>query len=273
MYTANEYRIVSSPEEAAELLNKSKRNRIIGGGMWMRLGKASYGSLIDISRLGLDKIEVFDNEIRLGAMVTLRDIEVNETLKGEFCGALSNCVRDIVGTQFRNMATLGGSVFLRAGFSDIVCVLLALDAEVVRFGKEPVALEKYLAAPRERELITHIVIKRSGQTVRYESLRQSRTDFPLINFCIAAYEPVNAADSQKTDSEKKSYRVCVGARPGKAVRCKTAEECLANNDLDGAVKAVQTLNFSSNMRGSAGYRKQMAGVLLKRAYECPVNNA
>ena len=75
MYTVNDYYIAQTPKEAAELLAKSRRNRIIGGGMWMRLGNAGYGTLIDISGLGFDKIEYDEKEIRIGAMVTLRELE------------------------------------------------------------------------------------------------------------------------------------------------------------------------------------------------------
>ena len=40
----------------------------------MRLGNARIKTLIDLSDLGLDRIEETDNVIRIGAMCTLRQI-------------------------------------------------------------------------------------------------------------------------------------------------------------------------------------------------------
>src|SRR5699024_12608351 len=64
--------------------------------------------LIDLCRLGLDAIEETDEQFTLGAMVTLRQIEQHAGLAAYTQGASVRAVRDIVGVQFRNMATLGG---------------------------------------------------------------------------------------------------------------------------------------------------------------------
>ena len=41
--------------------------------------------------------------------------------------ALRDAVKSIVGVQFRNCATVGGSIFGRFGFSDVLSVFLSLD--------------------------------------------------------------------------------------------------------------------------------------------------
>ena len=63
-------------------------------------------------------------------MTTLRDLEVNPILNKYFDGVLPKSVRDIIGIQFRNVVTVGGSVFSRYGFSDLIVGLLALETEV-----------------------------------------------------------------------------------------------------------------------------------------------
>ncbi|MFQ7552525.1 MAG: FAD binding domain-containing protein [Blautia marasmi] len=45
-------------------------------------------------------------------------------------GAIRESLRHIVGVQFRNCATVGGSIWGRFGFSDVLTMLLALDTEV-----------------------------------------------------------------------------------------------------------------------------------------------
>ena len=53
MLRIREYRRVESLEEAYEL-NQKKTNRIIGGGLWMKIGDRNLMTAIDLSGLGLD---------------------------------------------------------------------------------------------------------------------------------------------------------------------------------------------------------------------------
>lgn len=69
--TFQKYVRPQSLEEAWEL-NQKKRHRIVAGMMWLKMGKHSFGTAIDLCDLGLDEIEETENEFRIGAMVTLR---------------------------------------------------------------------------------------------------------------------------------------------------------------------------------------------------------
>ena len=80
--------------------------------MWLKMGKHSFGTAIDLCDLGLDEIEETENEFRIGAMVTLRQMEKHPGLAAYSCGAVEAAFKDIVGVQFRNGATLGGSLSL-----------------------------------------------------------------------------------------------------------------------------------------------------------------
>ena len=71
MLNIQNYIKVESLEEAYEL-NQKKNNKIIGGMMWMRMGDSRINTAIDLSGLGLDRIEENDDEFRIGCMVTLR---------------------------------------------------------------------------------------------------------------------------------------------------------------------------------------------------------
>ena len=60
MITIKDYKKASSLEEAYEL-NQKRTNRIIGGMLWTKMSSANINTVIDISGLGLDKIEENDN--------------------------------------------------------------------------------------------------------------------------------------------------------------------------------------------------------------------
>ena len=126
MYTAREYVLPKTLEEAYQL-NQKKQNRIIAGNMWLRFSSGSFGQLIDLSDLGLNTIRQTETEFIIGAMVPLRELEKHPELNAYTGNAIQDCVQDIVGTQFRNSATIGGSIWGRFGFSDILTCFLAMD--------------------------------------------------------------------------------------------------------------------------------------------------
>ena len=129
MLRIREYRRVESLEEAYEL-NQKKTNRIIGGGLWMKIGDRNLMTAIDLSGLGLDQISETEDEFVIGCMATLRDLEVHPGLNAYTDGAVKQSVCHIVGVQFRNCATVGGSIYGRFGFSDVLTLFAALDCYV-----------------------------------------------------------------------------------------------------------------------------------------------
>lgn len=134
MFTIKSYVFPETLEEADELLQRDTRTSVIlGGCCWLKMGRRRIGRAIDLTRLGLDQIEVKDGYLELGASVTLHQLETHPVVTSRFDGILGNCVSHIVGVPFRNCATVGGSVFSRFGFSDLTCALLALDATVVLY--------------------------------------------------------------------------------------------------------------------------------------------
>ena len=121
---------VGNTTEAYELLQKNRNNKIVGGGIWMRLGSRRVATAIDLSACGLDQIEETDTEFRIGAMCTLRQLERHAELNALVNHVFEFAVHDIVGVQLRNLATVGGSIYSRFGFSDVLTMLLAMDCDV-----------------------------------------------------------------------------------------------------------------------------------------------
>lgn len=242
MYTARNYVKAESLAQAYEL-NQKRANAILGGGCWMRMGERRYDTLIDLSGLELDRIMDQGNEVSLGAMVTLRQLETDGMLKECFGGLFHKCTEHIVGVQFRNCATLGGSVYSRFGFSDIVTALLALDCQVELVKAGRVSLEEYVKMQRDRDVLAWVHIRKDGRPVAYQTARNSETDLPVLTCALSQYEG--------------KYRAVIGARPG-------SPRVLENSDWDKLKEQVLGLEYGDNMRGSARYRRHLAGVLLER---------
>ena len=185
MITIQKYVRAQSLEEAYQL-NQNTRNRVIGGMLWVKMGNGSVNTAIDLCDLGLNRIEETETEFSIGASVTLRQIEMHEGLNAYACGAVKRAVKDIVGVQFRNMATVGGSLWGRFGFSDVLTVFLAMDSYVELYKGGVVPLSQFAQMGYERDILVRLIVKKTPCKVVYTSMRNQRTDFPVIA-CAVSY--------------------------------------------------------------------------------------
>ena len=123
MFTIREYAMPETLDEAYTILKSRKGNQILGGCAWLRLGKKRINIAIDLTKCGLDYIREDDEQIEIGAMTSYRSVETSDILKKYFNGVIADSVSSIIGTQFRNTVTVGGSVYGRFGFSDFLTPL------------------------------------------------------------------------------------------------------------------------------------------------------
>ena len=188
MYTIKNYVTAESLEQAAALKEKGRNNVIIGGNLWLKMGRRSIQNAIDLSRLHLDGIEEDAEGFRIGCMVTLRELEVHEGLKGTFGNIFKEAVRHIVGVQFRNLATVGGSIFPRFGFSDVLTAFMSCDSYVELYRGGRIPIREFAEMPLDNDILTHIYIKKDGRKVRYQSYRITETDFPVLTCAVIRKE-------------------------------------------------------------------------------------
>ncbi|MGX9756191.1 FAD binding domain-containing protein [Clostridioides difficile] len=244
-------------EEAYSILNKRKTNQVIGGSAFLRMGKKRIGTGVELSNLNLDYIKEDKEYVEIGSMTTFRTLETSSIIKDNFGKIIEDSVKDIIGIQFRNVVTVGATVFSKYGFSDLIVALLSLDTEVELYKGGRISLEEFLDRDYEKDLLIKVHIKKENKNASYKSLRNAKSDYPILNVSVSKYG--------------KEFKLCVGARPQKATIAKKASEFLSNNEIneaniDRAIEiASEELTFGSNMRASKDYRKAMSKVLLKRA--------
>lgn len=253
----NEYYRASSLEDAYQKLQVSPKNAIVAGGLWMKKMGQSYDSLIDLSKLGLDKISETKDEVIVGSMVTQRDFEDSKIVSFLFAGAPAFAVREVMGVNFRNLATIGGSIIGRYPFSDVITGLLPYDVELEFYPAQKMSLEEYLNYKGKlNAILVAIHIKKSEGKGYFKKVKTTALDFPIVNIAVAK---VN-----------KEYRVVVGARPMVAARSYRAMEYLNNGGKDfakAAELAVEELSFMDNKDASKEYRVDLAKVYVRRGLE------
>lgn len=253
----NEYYRASSLEDAYQKLQASPKNAIVAGGLWMKKMGQSYDSLIDLSKLGLDKISETKDEVIVGSMVTQRDFEDSKIVSFLFAGAPAFAVREVMGVNFRNLATIGGSIMGRYPFSDVITGLLPYDVELEFYPAQKMSLEEYLNYKGKlNAILVAIHIKKGEGKGYFKKVKTTALDFPIVNIAVAK---VN-----------KEYRVVVGARPMVAARSYKAMEYLNNGGKDfakAAELAVEELSFMDNKDASKEYRVDLAKVYVRRGLE------
>ena len=240
--------VIAQTLDEAYALNAKKSTVIVAGNMWLRMCGMRRQTALDLSELGLDFIKEDEQGFIIGAMTTLRTMETHPALNAAFGGVFARALEPIVGTQFRNGATVGGSVFSRFGFSDVSTLLLAMGAKVVTHARGEVPLDEFQKEKWDRDILTAIRIEK-GRSAAIESVRLSKTDIPVL-VCAAS-------------ADERGVRVALGSRPARAV---IVAEDARPEELD-YMRMAADVPMGSNARASEAYRRKVAPVLMERAVQ------
>ncbi len=285
MLNLKEYHRPQGLMEAVELLKrKEPRTFVLGGGTWL-VGEAprDVEAVVDIANLGLNRIVVEGNLLRIGAAVTHQTLVESELLGLDARGALriiGETAEAMSGLNIRNRATIAGAVVTADAASPLVTALLACDAEVVVAGardkskdmQEPsdfwkvIPLAGFLAyrwqVLDEGMLITEIRMPIPTPDTRSNYQRVARTpkDYPIV--CAAASFAMK-------DGIAGNVRVAVGGVAPAPIRLSRLEFGLEKKHLADWFESeldaqMQMLNPQGDWLGSAAYRKEMARVLVRR---------
>lgn len=267
MFYYNQYVRAQSLDEAYELYQK-KPNFVLGGMLWLKMKNKTLGTAIDLCNLGLDQIDEDENEFRIGAYATLRQIETHEALNAYTHGAIAESVRHIVGVQFRNVATVGGSIWGRFGFSDVMTIFRALGAKVQLHKAGIMDLDEFAALPRTtRDVLVSVIVPKNAKGVVYLSQRNQSTDFPVLTCAVAnrsgRYVAVIGASPYMAEPVWDEEGIADAKTDGNAALTDNSE---TNAKIDKFAEYVaEHIRFGSNIRAGAEYREIICRVLTRRA--------
>lgn len=271
MFYYNQYVRAQSLDEAYELYQK-KTNFVLGGMLWLKMKNKTLGTAIDLCDLGLDQIDEDENEFRIGAYATLRQIETHEALNAYTHGAIAESVRHIVGVQFRNVATVGGSIWGRFGFSDVMTIFRALGAKVQLHKAGIMDLDEFAALPRTtRDVLVSVIVPKNAKGVVYLSQRNQSTDFPVLTCAVAnrsgRYVAVIGASPYMAEPVWDEDGILDGIADAKTDSNAALTDNSENNaKIDKFAEYVaEHIRFGSNIRAGAEYREIICRVLTRRA--------
>jgi CO/xanthine dehydrogenase FAD-binding subunit len=248
-----EYHRPLDAARAAELLQREDvRTLPIVHGPRVRLDPyAQAEAVVDLGLLRLNFIATHDGFVHIGGQTPLQSLIDAAQLQALAGGLLPKAAQFAAHLGLRHLATLGGALLSADGPPEIQLALIALEAKVVTMGagRKTTPLIQY--QQQENDLVLEVNFKHLGAEYRGALARVART--PLDQAIVAAVAVVGPDFA----------RVAVaGAGPAPIVK---SEQGSAPN-LRAMAEAIEAgAQVVGDYRGSAEYRRAIAGVLAGRA--------
>ena len=239
--------------------------------------------LVDIKHIpGLDRLHIAANgDLHFGALVTARQLETHEDVLRLWPG-LHQAVLELGSIQVRHRATVVGNICRASPSADTLPPLIADGARLLVQGAADVreiAMEDFFTGPgrtvlQPGDIVLGVVVPapaaRSGR-VYIKHGRRKAMELATVGVAVAM-----ELDEQGRCSQ---VRIALGAVAATPMRARQAEDSLRGQVISGASlaraseRAMAEARPISNVRASAAYRREMVGVLTRRALQQAVAKA
>lgn len=218
--------------------------------------------------------------LSIGALATAREIETSRVVQRDFPG-LAQAARELGSIQVRNRATIVGNVCRASPSADTLPPLIADDATVRLVGpsgERVLPLESFFTGPGRTalaptELLAELRVPAPAPHTGKAYIKHGRRK---------AMELATVGVAVRLTLERgrcAQVRIVLGAVAPTPIRARRAEALLAGEIVDesklaaAARAAADEATPISNVRASAGYRREMVGVLTIRALRLALEHA
>jgi len=275
-----EYFRAKTVKETCSLISKYKDEcKILAGGQslitLLRQKLISPSYLIDIKGISdLDYIK-FDAKkgLRIGALTTHRSIEKSPLIYEKY-KVLSEMEKSVASVQTRNWGTIGGNLCSADPIGDPAPSLIALNAKlkiVSSRGERTIPLEKFFkdyftTVLKPDEILTEIQLP---PPVAHTGVVYMKFSTIEAGIKIVSTSVLITIDPGKMTC--KNARIVMSAVAPVPFNAKKGGKLLIGNKIDdqlieeAAKLASEETNPTSDVHGSAEYRREIARVLVKRA--------
>lgn len=271
-----DYHAPRTLDEATALLSTLDNAKVLAGGQslvpMMNFRYVIVDHLVDLSKVaGLAGISVTDGRMRIGAMTRQRDIEFSPHV-AQHCPLLLEAIRNVGHRQTRNRGTIGGSLSHADPAAEMPTVCAAHDAVIEIASKSGIRKVPYsefgmgfmttAVAPDEVVTAIEIPLWPKGHGFGFQEFARRHGDFAVAGAAVLLDLGGDGI------VRRASVTLCgVGNTP---VRLPESEAALTGKPIDdasigAAVKAVQSIEPTSDIHATREYRTHLAQVLLARA--------
>jgi carbon-monoxide dehydrogenase medium subunit len=272
-----EYERATSVDHAIALMERlGSEARLVAGGhsllpmMKLRLANLEY--LIDINDLGaeLGYLTVEPNQIRIGALTRHRDLLESDELAATF-PIFRDAERVIADPVVRNRGTLGGSLCQADPSEDLSAVCTTLNASCVirgSGGERVVTMEEFYRGPYETavddgQILTEVRIPvRPGGSSAYEKVERRAGDWAIVSAGVAVWMESGWITDARVGLAAVGPNTTGIPAISEALRGKPPSDELY---AEAGSLAAEHCSPTTDMRGSADYKRHLANELTQRA--------
>jgi aerobic carbon-monoxide dehydrogenase medium subunit len=278
------YHRANTLKEASALLAQlGEGAKLLAGGQslipLMKLRLANPAHLVDLNFItGASYIVEEKGHLRFGPLT--RHAEIEESPTAAKIPILHDCAAGIADVQVRNRGTIGGSLAEADPSGDWATILTTLETQVRCLGTRGERIvglfdfvkDAYTTALHHDELVSEVTVKlppaKSGGA--YVAFKRAAPVYPTAS---AAVQLTMDGDVCK---EAAIALGCVGLVP---VRVKEAESAFRGKPvnpklIENAAEAARAAaEPQPDMRGSAEYKRQLVGALVKQAMAIALQRA
>jgi aerobic carbon-monoxide dehydrogenase medium subunit len=256
------------------LLSRSNAGEmaVLAGGTDLLLeldeGRVAPLQVLSLRKLPWKYLRWEGDSLVVGSTLPLRALELDPHVRSRLPG-LWEAIQDVGSPALRHRATMGGNLGRGSPASDLIPILLALDARVRIIGpsgvrEHPVDLvlqESRRSTLGPAELIESVILPASAPSTYLWQRVQPVNDISQVGVA-TAFRP-----------EGPHWRIALGGLQPRARRLTEAEAVLRSarpTHLEmelAAQEAARRAEFVSDKRATESYRRRLVGVLVRRAIQ------
>jgi CO/xanthine dehydrogenase FAD-binding subunit len=249
---------VETPESVADVVGALADGAIVLAGgteVMPRINTEPHDvtALVSLRHAGLAGIEVAGGEATIGAATTLARVGADERL-----AFLRQTIESIASPTIRNLATVGGNLFVEQPYGDLAVALLALDAQVDVAGpggSESRGVADVIGLPAGH-VVTAVRFALPAEFRYTKAMRRKLNSASIVTVAaVLGPEP----------------RLALGGAGRKPIRSASAEAVLAAGPLDreraeaAGRAALEDAEPFTDAYASAWYRARVLPVHVRRA--------
>lgn len=257
--------------------------KVLAGGVdlipRMRQRKIKPECVVSLQRIpGLDYIEGNGAGLRIGALTTLRSIELSPIIQRDYM-ILYEAIQGIASIQVKNMGTAVGNLCVATPASDVAPPLSVLGAKLRIASATPeriIPIENLFIGVNQTilqpgDIVTEILLPSLPAKTGCAFLKLVRTAADIAKVNVAVSVTI-------TNNTCKEAKIALGSVAPTLIRAERAEEILRGKRLDqevieAAAQAAEEAQPITDIRSTAEYRKEMTEVLVRRAIEKALERA
>jgi len=251
----------TSLEEGLKLKENEGAVYLAGGTQLNSEKRDDIKSVISLENIVSSEIAEKEGYLRIGAMATIQSI-IDFTFKNSKFEILKKACLNISNRNIRNMATIGGNIGANKSSSDLLPLLMVMDA-YLKLPDGGVSVREYVEKKMD-SLILLVGIPTPSENQYFSIRKFTRTvsDIAIINLALSL---------KVSENKIKEAYIAGGSLAPHVVFFQKTSDALGGISFDEVEERIdnykEDISPIDDIRASAWFREEITGVYLKEMIE------